>query len=57
MKTQSIYRGHRFPAAIIAQTARWHFRFQLSLRDIYHGGHVACRGMVLQQKTQAAHWR
>lgn len=34
MKTQSLYRGHRFPAAIISQAVRWYFRFQLSLRDI-----------------------
>lgn len=34
MKTTSLYRGHRFPAAIISQAVRWYFRFQLSLRDI-----------------------
>lgn len=34
MKTRSLYRGHRFPAAIISQAVRWYFRFQLSLRDI-----------------------
>ncbi|WP_323123304.1 IS6 family transposase [Burkholderia alba] len=34
MKKQSLYRGHRFPAAIISQVVRGYFRFQLSLRDI-----------------------
>jgi putative transposase len=31
---KSLYRGHRFPAAVISCAVRWHFRFQLSLRDI-----------------------
>jgi transposase-like protein len=31
---KSLYRGHRFPAAIISCAVRWYFRFQLSLRDI-----------------------
>ncbi|PRE89407.1 IS6 family transposase, partial [Burkholderia gladioli] len=34
MKPKSLYRGHRFPAAIISQAVRWYFRFQLSLRGI-----------------------
>lgn len=34
MKPKSLYHGHRFPAAIISQAVRWHFRLQLSLRDI-----------------------
>ncbi|ATF90566.1 IS6 family transposase [Burkholderia gladioli] len=34
MKPNALYRGHRFPAAIISQAVRWYFRFQLSLRDI-----------------------
>ncbi len=34
MKTTSLYRGRRFPAATIAQAVRWYFRFQLSLRDV-----------------------
>ncbi|MGF6440956.1 IS6 family transposase [Paraburkholderia youngii] len=33
-KTKSLYRGHRFPATVISHAVRWHFRFQLSLRDI-----------------------
>lgn len=33
-KTRSLYHGHRFPATIISHAVRWHFRFQLSLRDI-----------------------
>lgn len=31
---KSLYHGHCFPAAVISQTVRWYFRFQLSLRDI-----------------------
>ncbi|MGF7192339.1 putative transposase [Robbsia andropogonis] len=34
MKTSFIYRGHRFPPAIISLAVRWYFRFSLSLRDI-----------------------
>jgi putative transposase len=33
-KTQSLYHGHRFPAAVISHAVRWYFRFHLSLRDI-----------------------
>src|ERR1700710_2572731 len=33
-KSKSLYRGHRFPAAVISCAVRWYFRFQLSLRDI-----------------------
>ena len=33
-KNQSLYHGHRFPAAIISCAVRWYCRFQLSLRDI-----------------------
>lgn len=36
-KTKSLYRGHRFPAAIISQAVPWYFRLQLSLRDIAFG--------------------
>jgi putative transposase len=31
---KSLYRGHRFPAAVISCAVRWYFRFQLILRDI-----------------------
>lgn len=31
---KSLYHGHRFPAAVISCAVRWHFRFQLSQRDI-----------------------
>ena len=31
---QSLYHGHRFPAAVISCAVRWDFRFQWSLRDI-----------------------
>nr|WP_026226052.1 IS6 family transposase [Paraburkholderia tuberum] len=34
MKSKSLYHGHRFPAAVVSCAVRWHFRFQLSLRDI-----------------------
>lgn len=30
----SLYHGHRFPAAIITCAVRWYFRFNPSLRDI-----------------------
>src|SRR5579864_8165963 len=33
-KSKSLYPGHRFPAGVISCAVRWHFRFQLSLRDI-----------------------
>src|SRR5260370_42315671 len=33
-KSKSLYHGHRFPAEVIRCAVRWHFRFQLSLRDI-----------------------
>ncbi|WP_433706410.1 IS6 family transposase [Paraburkholderia sacchari] len=33
-KTKSLYHGHRFPASVISCAVRWHFRFNLSLRDI-----------------------
>jgi len=32
--TKSFYHVHRFPAAVISRAVLWHFRFQLSLRDI-----------------------
>jgi putative transposase len=32
-KEKSLYHG-RFPTAVISHAVRWHFRFQLSLRDI-----------------------
>ena len=31
---KSIYRGHRFPGAVIGCAVRWNYRFRLSLRDI-----------------------
>ncbi len=34
MKTTSLYRARRFPAATIAQAVRWYFRFQISLRGV-----------------------
>ncbi|WP_024904320.1 IS6 family transposase [Robbsia andropogonis] len=34
MNTSSIYRGHRFPPAIIGLAVRWYFRFLLSSRDM-----------------------
>jgi putative transposase len=33
-KSNSLYHGHRFPAAVISRAVRWDLRFQLSLRDI-----------------------
>ena len=33
-KSKSHYHCHRFPAEVISYAVRWHFRFQLSLRDI-----------------------
>lgn len=34
MKPSALYRGHRFPPAIISLAVRWYFRFSLSFRDI-----------------------
>ncbi|UIF88072.1 IS6 family transposase [Cupriavidus sp. UYPR2.512] len=33
-KTNSLYHGHRFPAAVISCAVRWYYRSNLSLRDI-----------------------
>jgi putative transposase len=33
-KAKSLYRGYRFPAAVISCAVRWHPRFNLSLGDI-----------------------
>ena len=33
-KTKLLYHGHRFPAAVISCAVRWHFWFNVSLRDI-----------------------
>jgi putative transposase len=33
-KSESQYRGHRFPAGVISCAVRWYYRYQLSLRDI-----------------------
>jgi putative transposase len=33
-KSQSPYRGFRFPAAIISCAVRWYHRFHLSLRGV-----------------------
>ncbi|KVZ82217.1 transposase [Burkholderia ubonensis] len=49
MKKQSLYRGHRFLAAIISQAVRWYFRFQLSLRDIEEL--LFERGVVVSHET------
>lgn len=49
MKPTSVYRGHRFLAAIISQAVRWYFRFQLSLRDIEEL--LFERGVVVSYET------
>jgi len=33
-KSQSPYKGFRFPAAVISCAVRWYHRFNLSLRDV-----------------------
>ncbi|RBJ64866.1 IS6 family transposase, partial [Pseudomonas sp. MWU12-2534b] len=32
--TKSLYRDHRFQAVVVSCAIRWHFRFNLSLRDV-----------------------
>ncbi|MGF6298125.1 transposase-like protein [Paraburkholderia sp. WC7.3d] len=49
MKSKSLYQRHRFPAAVITCAVRWHFRFQLSLRDIQEL--LFERGVVVSHKT------
>lgn len=46
---KSLYRGHRFPAAIINCAARWYFRFQLSLREVQEL--LFERGVVVSHET------
>ncbi len=48
-RSKSIYRGHRFPAAVISCAVRWYFRFQLSLRDIEE--FLFERGIVVSYET------
>ncbi|TDY21369.1 putative transposase [Paraburkholderia sp. BL6665CI2N2] len=48
-KTNSLYQGHRFPAAVISCAVRWYFRFQLSLRDIEEL--LFERGVVVSYET------
>jgi putative transposase len=45
----SLYHGHRFPPAVISCAVRWHFRFQLSLRDIEEL--LFERGVVVSYET------
>jgi putative transposase len=48
-KSKSLYHGHRFPAAAISCAVRWHFRFQLSLRDVEEL--LFERGVVVSYET------
>lgn len=48
-KTKSLYRGHRFPGAVISLAIRWYHRFQLSLRDIEEL--LFERGVVVSDET------
>jgi putative transposase len=47
--SKSLYRGHRFPAAVISYAVRWYFRFQLSIRDIEEL--LFERGVVVSYET------
>ena len=50
MKTSnSLYHGHRFPAAVISCAVRWYFRFQLSLRDMEE--RLFERGVIVTDET------
>ncbi|NHH77968.1 hypothetical protein DRA46_00012 [Burkholderia gladioli] len=49
MKTASLYRGHRLPAAIISQAVRWYFHFQFCLREIEEL--LFARGAVVSYET------
>jgi putative transposase len=46
---KSLYHGYRFPAALISCAVRWHFRFQLSLRDIEEL--LFERGVIVSHET------
>jgi putative transposase len=48
-KTRSLYRGYRFPAAVISGGVRWYFRFNLGLRDIEEL--LLERGVVVTYET------
>ncbi len=48
-KTKSLYHGHRFPASVISCAVRWHFRFNLRLRDIEEL--LLERGVVVNYET------
>src|SRR5438445_1797902 len=48
-KNNYLYRGHRFPAAVISQAVRWYFRFHLSLRGIE--GLLFERGVTVSYET------
>jgi len=47
--SKSLYHGNRFPASVSSCTARWYFRFQLSLRDIAEL--LFERGVIVSYKT------
>jgi len=50
---KSLFHGHRFPGAVISCSARWYFRFQLSLRDTEE---LLCeRGVIATYET--IRWR
>jgi hypothetical protein len=52
-KTKWVYDGHRFPASIISLSARWYFRFQLSLRNVEELPFE--RGVIVSYET-IRHW-
>lgn len=51
-KAKSLCHGRPFPAAVIRCAVRWHFRFQLSLRDIE--ALLLERGVVVSYETIAS---
>lgn len=46
---KSLYRGHRFPPAVVRCAVRWYFRFQLSLPDVEQS--IFKRGVVVSCET------
>src|SRR5471030_1007803 len=53
-KSKSLYRGHRFQAAVISGAVCWYFHFHLSLRDVEEL--LFERGVVVSYET-IRRWR
>jgi putative transposase len=53
-KSKSLYHGYGFPAVVISCAGRWHFRFQLSVRDIEEL--LFERGVIVTDETIRCWW-